>query len=376
MSIDRMNRRQFIKSISLLLPSALQIRGEERRGRDLGDLGLHIPFPRVSNLEFIEPFKRQILGCGANTVVVDIKNEYGLTHIPFDYKYKPRTSFSVESPERLAKFLNWAEVKGIRVIGRMCIMPDQKLLTAYPGFGYKRKDGSLWFGGQGPWVNPFRQEAAHYNAAIAEAAIDFGINEINVDYIRFPSGEDPIGQIEYSQANNFLNRTTALRDYLEIIHESVKKKGGFLSADFFGGTAWPQSSDMGIGQHIETQGKFVDGLYPMAYPGLSATKWRGIPEWCEVGTDCPYEFVYLATKLTKERLQRVNPSGLVRTWYQAYPDRRFGREMTLKEFELQQLAAFNAGAEGVLAWDTSMVYHQHLYTRINFVRMFARLISE
>jgi hypothetical protein len=50
--------------------------------------------------------------------------------------------------------------------------------------------------------------------------------------------------------------------------------------------------------------------------------------------------------------------------------------MSLKEFELQQLAAFNAGAAGVLAWDTSMVYHKHLYTRINFVRMFARLISE
>lgn len=339
-------------------------------------LGLHIPFVRVSDREFIEPFKAQILGCGANTIVVDIKSEYGLTHVPFDYKYKPRTSFSVESPEMLSKLLNWAEVKGIQVIGRLCVMPDHKFLTAYPVFGYQRKDGSLWMGGQGPWSNPFRLEAAHYNAAIAMAAIDFGIKEINIDYIRFPSGEDPIGQIEYSQPNNFANRTGALRDFLQVIYEAVKGKGGDLSADFFGGTAWPESGDMGIGQHIETQGQFIDGLYPMAYPGLSATKWWGIPEACEVGTDCPYEFVYLVTRLTRERLQRVNPNATVKTWYQAYPDRRFDREMGLKEFQLQQLAAFNAGATGVLAWDTSMVYHQHLYTRINFVHRFARLISE
>jgi hypothetical protein len=144
MSFERISRRQFIKSISLLLPSAIHLKGEKRSGRDLGDLGLHIPFLRISDLEFIEPFKEQILGCGANTVVVDIKNEYGLTHIPFDYKYKPTTSFSIESPELLSKFLNWAEIKGLRVIGRMCIMPDEKFLSAYPGFGHKRKDGTLW----------------------------------------------------------------------------------------------------------------------------------------------------------------------------------------------------------------------------------------
>jgi hypothetical protein len=207
------------------------------------------------------------------------------------------------------------------------------------------------------------------------AAVNLGIKEINIDYIRFPSGEDPIEQIEYTRSNNFVNRTRAISNYLEIIYESVKNRGGELSADFFGGTAWPDSSDMGIGQHIETVAPFLDGLYPMAYPSLSATKWRGIPKSCEVGTDCPYEYVYLVTKLTKERLKRINPLASVKTWFQAYPDRRFGREMTLREFEVQQLAAFNAGASGVLAWDTSIVYHQYLFRRINFIRKFAKYPS-
>jgi hypothetical protein len=372
MSIEKISRRQFLKSISLLLPSAFHLKNSERENRDSKVLGLHLPFQKMVDEKIMEPFKQQIINCGANTVVVDIKNEAGLTHIPIDYKYRPRYTYSVESPKLLSDFLNWTEINGIDVIGRMCIMPDQKLISSYPDFGYKRKDGTVWTGAQGPWVNPFRLEAAYYNAAIAEAAVDLGIKEINVDYIRFPSGEDAIEQIDYSRANNFINRTRAIRNYLEIIYEAVKNKGGELSADFFGGTAWPASGDMGIGQHIETVAPFLDGLYPMAYPGLSATKWQGIPEWCEVGTDCPYEYVYLATKFTKERLKRINPSASVNTWFQAYPDRRFGRKMTLREFEVQQLAAFRAGARGVLAWDTSIVYHEHLFRRITFLQRFTR----
>lgn len=376
---ERISRRQFLKEFSFLFPSVFllnKLNKKDRGSRDLNVLGLHIPFEKIVDERIIEPFKHLIIHCGANTVVVDIKNEFGLTHIPFNHQYKPRFSSDLESPSLLSKFLNWADNNGIRVIGRLCLMPDQKLLFSYPGFALKKKDGTIWLGAQGPWVNPFRLEAAHYNAAIAEAAVNFGIKEINIDYFRFPSGEDTIEQIEHTCPSNFNSRTIALRNYLEIIYAAVKNKGGDLSVDFFGGTAWLESTDMGIGQHIETQAPFLDGLYPMAYPGLSATRWQGIPESCEVGTDCPYEYVYLITKLTRERLKRVNPSASVKTWFQAFPDYRFGRAMTLREFEAQQLAAFNAGASGVLAWDTSLVYHQNLYRKIKFIQKFTPFISD
>jgi hypothetical protein len=374
---ERLSRRQFLKQVSLIFSAAFLPFGRDREDRGSYVLGLHIPFRKLSDRKIIEPFKRKILYCGANTVVVDIKNEFGLTHIPFEHKYMSRYSYTSESPDRLSKFIDWAEVNGLRVIGRLCVMPDYKFLSVYPEFAYKRRDGSMWLGAQGPWANAFRLEAAEYNAAIAKAAINFGIGEINIDYIRFPSGEDPIEQIEYTRANNFQNRTTALRDYLEVIYTAVKSSGGDLSVDFFGGTAWPESRDMGIGQHIETVGHFLDGLYPMAYPGLSATKWTGIPASCEVGTDCPYEFVNLVTKLSKERLTSVNPSASVKTWFQAYPDRRFGRKMSLKEFEVQQLAAFHGGASGILAWDTSLTYHWHLYKKLGaYLRKLELLVSE
>jgi hypothetical protein len=50
--------------------------------------------------------------------------------------------------------------------------------------------------------------------------------------------------------------------------------------------------------------------------------------------------------------------------------------MTLKQFEEQQLAAFNAGATGVLAWDTSLVYHQNLYRKIKIIQKFSPFNSE
>ncbi|UCF60661.1 MAG: hypothetical protein JSV37_12990 [Anaerolineaceae bacterium] len=373
---ERISRRQFLKELSVVFPSLILFNKKRREPRDLNVLGLHLPFQKIPDETIVEPFKHLILNCGANTVVLDIKNEFGLTHVPFNHIYKPIYSSDLESPTHLSKFLNWADVHGIRVIGRLCLMPDQKLLLSHPRFAFKRKDGTMWRGAQGPWVNPFRLEAAYYNAAIAEAAINFGIKEINIDYFRFPSGEDEIDQIQHTRPSNFATRTGALRDYLEIIYASVKNNGGDLSVDFFGGTAWLEGGDMGIGQHIETHAPFLDGLYPMAYPGLSATKWPGIPESCRVGTDCPYEYVYLITKLTRDRLKKVNPSASIKTWYQAYPDYRFGRMMTLREFEEQQLAAFEAGASGVLAWDTSLVYHQYLYRKINIIRRFTPFASD
>jgi len=372
---ERLSRRGFLKEFPLLFSSVFLLNKKNPGSRYLGVLGLHIPFHKILDEKSIEPFKHLILNCGANTVVVDIKNEFGLTHIPFSHKYKPKYSYVLESPVLLSKLLNWADVNGIRVIGRMCLMPDQKLLLSHPYFALKKKDGTVWKGALGPWVNPFRLEPAYYNAAIAKAAIDFGIKEVNLDYVRFPSGDDEINKIEHTVPENFVTRTTAIRNYLEIIYTDVKKHGGDLSVDFFGGIAWQRKGDMGIGQHIETQAPFLDGIYPMAYPGLNATQWPGIPESCRVGTDCPYEYVYLITKLTRERLNIVNPHASVKTWFQAYPDGKYGRAMTLREYEAQQIAAIDAGASGLLAWNSSLVYDRNLYRKINSIERFRHLTS-
>lgn len=371
----KLNRRGFLKELPLFLSSMLIPPQKVAQPKNPDVLGLHIPFHKIIDEEIIEAFKPLILDCGANAVVVDIKNEYGLTHIPFDHKIKPSFTYKMESPEHLSNFLNWAEVNGIRVIGRMCLMPDQKLLLAYPQFAFKRKDDSVWKGALGPWSNPFRRDPAYYNAAIAAAAIDFGIKEVNLDYVRFPSGEDDIRKIEFSKDYNFLSRTRALRDYLEIIYTEVTAHGGILSADFFGGTAWFTNGDMGIGQHIETQAPFLDGIYPMAYPGLNGTQWPGIPDSCQFGTDCPYEYVYLVTKLTAVRLKTANPSASVKTWFQAYPDSKYGLGMTLNGFEEQQIAALDAGASGLLAWNPSLVYDPNLYRKIKIIEKFRLLTT-
>jgi hypothetical protein len=365
--MENISRRGFLKEFSLLFPSVFLINKIKTVSKDLQVLGLHIPFQKILDEKIIEQFKPLLLDCGANTVVVDIKNEFGLTHIPFSHDYKPNFSYVWERPDLLSKFLNWADINGIRVIGRLCLMPDQKLLLAHPNFALQKKDETIWKGALGPWANPFRLGPAYYNAAIAGAAIDFGIKEVNLDYVRFPSGEDDIGKIEHTKPENFVNRTTAIRNYLEIIYEVVKKHGGDLSVDFFGGIAWQRKGDMGIGQHIEIQAPFLDGIYPMAYPSLNATQWPGIPESCLVGSDCPYEYVYLITKLTRERLNKVNPAASVKTWFQAYPDGKYGSGMTLSGFEAQQIAAIDAGASGVLAWDSSLVYDRNLYRKINTI---------
>lgn len=381
-SIERryLTRRDFLKlgGASGLGAAALALPPWFRPGRaeaspvaevlkDFGPvLGFYLPFHEVVNTKILEKFKRLVLESGANSVVVDIKNEAGLINlIEFEHPLESTRHSWAEDYAKFDDFLAWADKNKIFVIGRQVIMEDARLVWAHPELAIHTKDGRVWTGGGRIWANPFDERVVEYNAAFAETAAKKGIKAIQFDYVRFPADGD-LSTIWHSKANTRENRVAAITAFFAAAKPLVNRYGSLLMADFFGYTSYPGThKDMGIGQLVEAAGPHLDVVCPMAYPGLYG---GGLDEEACGETKCtpptlyPYEIAHYTTLRTLEILARVNPEATVVLWIQAYPDGRYRKPMGLAQFEDQIKGAFEAGAAGVMAWTMpSTSYHPKFY---------------
>ena len=100
------------------------------------------------------------------------------------------------------------------------------------------------------WVDPFREEDWDYNIAIAKEAVAKGFDEVQFDYVRFPTDGKLSAAASYSQPNNAATRLPAIAGFLAKARRELGPTGVFLGADVFGYTAF-NDNDTDIGQRIE-----------------------------------------------------------------------------------------------------------------------------
>jgi hypothetical protein len=170
----------------------------------------------------------------------------------------------------------------------------------------------------GDWENlawwTFRKEVWEYNIQIAIEAAQYGFDEIQFDYVRFPDASEP----RFSMPNTEENRVGAISGFLMEAKRRLKPYNVFLSADVFGYVFW-NLNDTLIGQKLEQLTAHLDYLAPMLYP--SGFRF-GIPGY-RIPVANPYEIVYLTLKRAQERSRL--PSVRFRPWLQAFRDYAFDK---------------------------------------------------
>ncbi len=128
---------------------------------------------------------------GLNTVEVDLKDENGnvsftrgVPTIARRTAPRCRTSTRRRSPGRRTP-------PAMYLIGRVVTFEDPVTSVAHPELAIKTRDGSVWktSGGLG-WLNPYNRKAWRYDVDVAAAAAKAGFDEIQFDYVRFPSDGD------------------------------------------------------------------------------------------------------------------------------------------------------------------------------------------
>lgn len=284
-----------------------------------------------------------------NAMVIDVKGEDG--HLFYDSKVPLAREIGAVAPAYdLQKRLQQLRAANIYAIARQVIMEDTTLAKARPAWAIRNKaTGQPWkdFNGIG-WLNPFQPEVWEYNIAIAREVAELGFDEVQFDYVRFPS-DGRLDQVDYGREHTAVARTAAIAGLLTRTRIALAPTGVYFSADIFGLTTVAED-DMGIGQYIEAIADAVDYLCPMVYPSHYARGSFGYPNPAAK----PYEVVSKSLAGAKPRLGEGRAK--LRPWLQDFD--LYGTPYTPEMVRAQIKAAEENQTSGWLIWNAGNTYQE------------------
>jgi len=280
-----------------------------------------------------------------NTVIVDIKNEYGdlsyLTDVKLAHRigaHKNRRIFNIE------RFIKELKDNGLYVIGRVVVFKDERLASSKKAYALKGLDGNIWRNKEKlAWVDPFENKVHEYVSSIAADAASRGFDEINFDYVRFPLRKDLV----YKKKLNQKNRVTAISSFLQTANKALLPYNVYTSVDTYGYVCW-NNNDTKIGHTIESLSRYSDYIAPMLYPSGFGPGILGYKN----PTDHPYEIINASIN---EALKKSDISSLrFRPWLQSFKDYGYDRKFfRSKEVSAQIKGAQNAACSGWMLWNPS-----------------------
>jgi hypothetical protein len=247
-----------------------------------------------------------------NAVVVDIKDYSGMvSYATGAQKAKEYKAYYAQIAD-INALINHLHAQNIYVIGRVVVFEDPVLARNRPDLAIydklKTKEVTkpiVWENNDSlAWVDPASQEVWDYNIAIAQDAASHGFDEINFDYVRFPTdgNEDAMGFPVWNQKTpkNFI-----IKDFFAKVRSSLPDTK--ISVDIFGQVT-TNTDDLGIGQVFENSLRYFDYVCPMVYPSHYITGFLGYKN----PADHPYEIIKYALDTALAR-QKVFEMGLPRS---------------------------------------------------------------
>lgn len=302
-----------------------------------------------------------------NAIVIDIKDDTG------------RISFEVNDPilkeigsqelriADLREFIAGLHKENIYVIGRVSSFQDPQMVRLHPEWAVKRKsDGGVWKDRKGlSWIDPGAEEMWQYLALIGRESFKAGFDEINYDYIRFPSDGD-MNDITYpySGVNGVFSKPEIIKKYFAYLVPKLKSKEFIgdknnvpvVSADLFGMTTTASiGNDLNIGQIFENAIFYFDYVSPMVYPSHYPPHFEGYQNPNIV----PYEIVKIAMDGAVSKIKALATTSpaydynKTRPWLQDFD---YGGNYDVAEVQAQIKAVYDAGLSSWMIWDPSNRY--------------------
>jgi len=270
-----------------------------------------------------------------NAVVIDIKEVDGVVAID-------------NIIPNLKNLICQLHQENIYAIARIVVFKDGTLSKIKPELALKNQQGKLWQDWRGQaWLDPTSKEVWDYHIELAKEAIKIGFDEINFDYIRFPSDGD-ISKIVYPIWDQKTPKPEIIRQFFEYLNKELKPTGVFLSVDLFGLTLWHEdNNDMNIGQILEYAAPYFDFICPMVYPSHYPKNFEGYKNPAEY----PYEIIKMNLERGKTKIS--NSRAKLRPWLQ---DFNLGAIYDKKMIELEKQAVYDTNSYGWTLWNPASRY--------------------
>jgi hypothetical protein len=305
--------------------------------------GVHVSMP-LANLP--GKFKEYLAmsSMGLNTIELDVKDEHG--EVAFVPSSVPLASaIGAAKPYYKPRLVaREAHAKGLYLIGRIVTFEDPILATQRPELALHNPDGSVWHTPAGlAWVNEYDKRVWNYAVSIGEAAARAGFDEIQFDYVRFPS-DGNVSSIVYPGKVKEPMYLTMTR-FAQYAAKRLHPLGVRVSVDLFGLAA---TRDLGIGQRPGRLARYVDAVYPMVYPSHFNSGEYGMSDPnAQPGTTVTDALLYFGTAL-KGTKARIVP------WLQDFS--LGGRTYTYADVKAQVDASRSLGTSGFMLWNPLGLY--------------------
>lgn len=277
-----------------------------------------------------------------NAFVVDIKDGSMAYESEVAKKYSiSNYNSAANSYEKYKNVIDKLKNEGFYVIGR---------IVAFNDYNFAKDNKSETIANT-TWVSAYSRLAWEFNVSLAiEAVENFGFNEIQFDYVRFPESSYTYSKEGYDFRNKYNEeKGQAIQNFLIYATDEIHKKNAYVSADVFGECVGTYVT--AYGQYFPNISNIVDVISAMPYPDHFAKGTYGIETpWLH-----PYEILNSWAKRAFERQKEIETPAKVRTWIQAY-DAIKSPHNTYGEYEIkEQIKGLNdAGlTDGVITWNGS-----------------------
>jgi hypothetical protein len=304
--------------------------------------GVHVTMPLASLRGKLDEYVT-LRRAGLNTLELDVKDENGDVGFVRGAPRLARTIGAAKPYYDARSAARKIHAGGLYLIGRIVTFQDPVLSERRPGLALHNPDGSVWHTSAGlGWLNPYDKRVWAYDVAIAAAAARAGFDEIQFDYVRFPSDGD-VSAIRYPVRTNTSMAQTITR-FVRYASTRLHKLHVRVSVDVFGLAA---TRDLGIGQQPHRLARYVDAVYPMVYPSHFNPGEYGLADpSADPGQTVTDALLYFEAAL------RGSDARLV-PWLQ---DFSLGRTYTNADLRAQVDAARSLETRGFLLWNPVGLY--------------------
>lgn len=319
--------------------------------------------------EKLEPFIELAKNSEINTFVIDLKEAYGVI---FNSQNELANEIGyVVGAYDLEKVVQVCHENDIYVIGRIVTFKDATLAAKFPDRAICDANGTpLKFSSEGGnlFASPYDTRNWDYIIDLALEAIDMGVDEIQFDYVRFPTGSSTTGNEPYYGADEDLvpQRFEVIDRFLQTARRRIQDPTGIpISADIFGISVSSKLDGYIMGQDWGTVGLTqVDTVCPMLYPSHYALGTILNGHEMEFPDKEPYNVVYNAL-LVGSQYHNLDGYSIVRPYVQAFTAYYIGEgKYAIYDYETinEQIKGLqDAGLSEFILWNAAGEYPEGNY---------------
>ncbi len=344
--------------------------------RAAGRAGNYLPVHQVTTAAGLERHVKTLVDNGLDTIVVDMKDDYGFLRYDAADPLVTRLGKTGKGID-LEAFVKKAKENGLYLVARIVVFKDREL--ARHGGGkyavWDRRENKVWqgyefetrkiettapSGGETKtetetvrkyydefWVDPYSEAVWEYNVAVSKELIARGFDEIQFDYIRFPTDGKNLGDTQYRWQDPGMDKESALMSFLSYARREIAAP---ISIDIYGANGWYRTGAR-TGQDVELLARYVDAICPMFYPSHFEQGFLAH----DPAQDRPYRIFYHGTY---RNAVIARNHVVVRPWAQAfYLNVSYDRAWYGPDYvQRQAFGARDAIGQGYTYWNNSGRY--------------------